>query len=472
MVGAMRWLVAIAACAACKDVTTTANRDAAIDSPPRPDSLFYDAAPPPDAYAPRACDAPPTFADGLVPSRILHVVPGASNGDGSTAAPFGSIAAAAAVATPGTWIKLAPGTHAPQQFIANLRGTATAPIWIGGEYPDQPEITGGLEGLHLTRPAYVVLQNLDIGSQSGAAINIDDGVAHAGDTTHVALVNIYAHDLGTDGNSTCIRVAGVDNLSVYDSRVRRCTRGIDLVGVHAGVVARTRFIETYTKGLSVRGGSTDVDIRQNRVDDGGTMVFELGGVTPYSQFRPALSPTAPNAEAYRVRAFNNFVTGYNDTTFVFNTCVDCVIAHNYSGESPSRWIRIAQETPAQDGYTFEPSKNGRVINNTFQRTSGTFAGTVDVDPLSTGAGTFTFSHNLWQTPPTLPVTEDGQLIGFSGYSSADPSQLCGGSEVNAAAPMPEIDGTFDGTCRAEGDAPAIGPGVLHLAGCTLVKLSD
>ena len=124
MVSVMRWLAVLAACAACKDVTSSAITDARVDSAPRPDFMFYDAALPPDAYAPRACDAPPTFADGLVPSRILHVEPGAINGDGSETAPFGSISAAAAVATPGTWIKLAPGTHATQQFIPNLRGTA------------------------------------------------------------------------------------------------------------------------------------------------------------------------------------------------------------------------------------------------------------------------------------------------------------------------------------------------------------
>src|ERR1700752_1940664 len=116
---------------ACSRVTTDRRPpDAAPDDAP-----FHvpDAPPdaPLDAYARQPCDAPVPFYDGLVPTRVLHVVGGAINGDGSVAAPFGSIAAAAAVATPGTFIELAPGLHATEQFVPNLRGTAQAPIWIG-----------------------------------------------------------------------------------------------------------------------------------------------------------------------------------------------------------------------------------------------------------------------------------------------------------------------------------------------------
>src|SRR5690242_6998870 len=131
----MHRLVVLVALAACSRVISQATDDAAIDAPRFP---FFDARPadaaPLDAYAPGACDAPGTFADGYTWTRVLHVRPGAVNGDGSAAAPFGSIAAAAAVATPGTFIQLEPGIHAPNQFVPNLRGTADAPIWIGGAW--------------------------------------------------------------------------------------------------------------------------------------------------------------------------------------------------------------------------------------------------------------------------------------------------------------------------------------------------
>ena len=92
----MRWLP-IAALAACSNTTSRAGFDAAIDSKPYLDARIDAAGP--DAYSPRACDAPPSFADGILPTRVLHVVPGAIDGDGSLEHPYGSISAAAAAAS-------------------------------------------------------------------------------------------------------------------------------------------------------------------------------------------------------------------------------------------------------------------------------------------------------------------------------------------------------------------------------------
>src|SRR5262245_6920615 len=143
--------------AACSNTTSSHLMDAGPDAKQYYDA-HIDAVGPPDAYAARPCDAPVSFAEGLVPSRVLHVEAGAVGGDGSAGAPFGSIAAAAAVATPGTFIQLGPGQHATNQFIPNLHGTANAPIWIGGKLGTHPKITGGVEALHLTSPQYVVIQ--------------------------------------------------------------------------------------------------------------------------------------------------------------------------------------------------------------------------------------------------------------------------------------------------------------------------
>jgi hypothetical protein len=54
---------------------------------------------PPDGAQVTRCDAPTTFADGIALTRVRLVVPGASEGDGSSAAPFGSIQQAAATVT-------------------------------------------------------------------------------------------------------------------------------------------------------------------------------------------------------------------------------------------------------------------------------------------------------------------------------------------------------------------------------------
>jgi hypothetical protein len=451
---------------ACKSTTSSGGSDAAPDGTPPRDANTRDA-PELDAYARRPCDAPALFFEGLVPTRVLHVVPGAVDGDGSPATPFGSIAAAAAAATPGTFIQLAPGIHAANQFIPNLRGTPDAPIWIGGVWPTRPQILGGAEGLHLTHPAYVVIQNLEVGDQTANGINIDDGVAHAADTEWIAIVNVYAHDVSANADSACIKVSGVSGLSIYDSSGRRCTRGVELVGVHGGTVARNAFNDTFGRAVIARGGSGDLDIRQNRIYDAGTTGIELGGVTVASQFRYPLSTTLPNAEAWRLRAFNNYIIGDMGAAFSFNGCIDCLVAHNFITGTPRTLIRVVQDTQPPTGYTFAPTRSGRIINNSFNWTLGNLFTFVE-QGTNIDIASFTFSHNLWMSTPTLPVTETGQVIDSgTGYSPTGPTVYCYGPEGNAAIPMSEIDGTYYGYCRADGDGPTIGPEMLRAKDCLL-----
>jgi hypothetical protein len=467
----MSRLMLVALLAACGRITTSAiTGDGAIDVWQPILDARVDAVR--DAYVPRPCDAPASFADGLVPSRILHVAPGALHGDGSAGAPFGSIAAAAAVATPGTFIKLASGEHATNQFVPDLRGTAQAPIWIGGAPGTYPLIRGGSEALHLTRPAYVVVQNLELRDQTGNGINIDDGVGD-GDAHHVALNDLYVHRVDSTGTNACVREAGVDNLYVSGSGLNRCSVGIDLIGVHGAVVARNLLHGSMIAAVQVRGGSSDVDIRQNKIGDANSAGISLGGTTPLSLFRPPLSTTTPNAEARRVRAFNNIITGSTWLPFAFVGCVDCLIAHNLTYVRPAALIRILQGTESQAGYVFEPTSYGRVINNSFVWMQALSSPHVEVAPFAS-ASTFTFSNNLWwsttqsSSTPILPVTETGSVIGVStGYHESSPTVYCDGPEKGAALPLPEVDGTFEGYCRASGDAPTIGPQMAVLAACDL-----
>jgi hypothetical protein len=460
--------------AACGKVTSTGTPslfdDAGIHAGPRRDAPII---PPLDAYTPRACDAPATFADGLEPSYVLHVAAGAVGGDGSAARPFGSIAAAAAVATPGAFIKLGPGLHATNQLIVDLHGAPGLPIWIGGDdLQYRPIIDGGAEAIHLTRPSYVVIQNLEIRDQTSNGINIDDGPEHGG-ANHVLLSNVYVHDQG-GATQVCVRAAGVTSLSIYDSQLTRCGGAVDLVGVHGAVVARNIIAGMISYGVQVRGGSTDVDVQQNRIRDAGSEAIRLGGTTPATWFRPPLSTTAANAEARRVRVFNNVSTGDTYAPFAWFGCVDCLVAHNFTQGEPVVLLRIMQRSAPPSGYTFEPTKDGRVINNTFTWNDGMLVSHVEVG-FDVQATSFSFANNNWfavdvpsLSTPALPVAETGSLIGIgTAYLPDAQHQLCGGPEVGAALPLPEITGTIEGTCRAEGDAPTIGPHISVLGGCNI-----
>jgi hypothetical protein len=409
------------------------------------------------------CDGPTPFT--ATPSRTLRV------GTGET---YATIEAAAAAATPGTRILLAGGTHASDQFIEGLRGTAEAPIWIGGEAGAR--IVGGGEAIHLSRPQYVMIHDLEISGQTANGINIDDGGDEADPLAahHVMIVRVDIHDVGMTGNQDCIKVSGVNDLAVLDSRLARCGggdagSGIDHVGCHRSVIARNTFDAMSGNSVQAKGGSTDIDIRQNRVRDGGARVFNLGGSTGLEFFRPPLTAGAPNAEARRIRAFDNFIFGATDAPFAFVGCVDCLVAHNTVITS-SRWLlRILQETPTQGGFTFEPARRGRVINNSFVFLAAQLATAVNVGA-GTEPATFTFSNNLWhasdnasQSTPTLPVAETGSVIGMGSiYVGAQgdpalplaPPACASGPEPGRGAPLDEIAGTFEGTCRS--GTPTIG----------------
>lgn len=427
---------------------------------------------------PPACDVPATFDVGLVPSRTLHVAVGAGGGgDGSEGNPFATVEQAAAAATPGTAIRLGPGQHGGGQFVTDLRGTAAAPIWIGGA-PGQarPQIVGGGNALQLVRPAYVVVHDLEVTGQTANGINIDDGGDFADETAahHVVLRDLYVHDVGTGGNNDCVKVSGVNDLAILDVRIEDCGAGgsgVDHVGCHRSVVARSTFGGVMSNAIQAKGGSTDVDVRQNRIAIDGARAVNLGGSTDLDLFRPPLSTAAPNAEARRIRVFDNVITGLTSsaTPFAFVGCVDCLAAHNLV-RGGQRWhVRILQETATQGGFTFEPARDGRVIANSFVFASSSLATAVNV-----GAGTepttFTFSHNLWYaadapgaSSPDLPAAETGGVIGLpSGYGHIPdaPSQslgatCVGAAEAGAGVPVPEVTGTLDGTCRRE--PTAIGP---------------
>ncbi len=284
---------------------------------------------------------------------------------------------------------------------------------------------------------------------------------------------MFVHELLSTAQDTCVRATGVDQLYIYDSNIRYCGIGIELVGVHDSVVARSRVFNVTTASIQVRGGSTDVDIRQNRITDSLGSGISLGGATPISWFRPPLSTTAPNADARRIRAFDNVITGNTQVPFSVIGCMNCLVAHNLTYGTPNHIMQIRQGTAPQGSYAFEATGNGRVINNSFVWGGVSLDGHhVEWEP-DTAALTFTFANNNWfytllpqQSTPLLPVAETGSVIGVgTGYNPQLPTWFCNGPEANAATPLPEVNGTLDGYCRADGDSPTIGPDMAVLRGC-------
>ncbi len=413
--------------------------DALLDAPASDGAPGSDGAPTSDGAtdAASACGAIPSWADTATFARELHVAAGAaSGGDGSSAKPFATIGAGLAAVKPGDRLVIHAGTYPGGAFAANLQGTAAQPIEITGAPGEaKPHIQGGVEGLHLTDPTYVIVSNLEVSGQSGNAINVDDGGSYATPAHHVVFRGLDVHDVAT-GNHDGLKMSGVEDALVVDSTFRRIGgQMVDMVGCHRVTVARCRFEDGETVGVQMKGGSADDVVTRNVFVNAGPRGVNMGGSTGLEFFRPI---DAPHEAARIVVSANVFVGG--DTPFAYVGCDACVAAHN-TILRPNRWAaRILQETV---GARFVPSRNGKFVDNLVVVGPGISGETVNVGP-NTDAASFTFSNDLWfhtanaAWRPSLPVTETAPVY-------ADPKLVA----LDATPP----------DARLQAESPALGKGL-------------
>lgn len=374
-------------------------------------------------------DEPRTFAHGQSPTRLLHVSPRGddANADGSMERPFASLEAAARAARPGTAIRLAPGEHRGGATLTNLAGTPQAPIWIGSE-PQGPRavIRGGGSGLHLVGPRFVVVHDLEISGASGNGINVDDAgdYSNADAAHHVAFERLFIHDIGRDGNQDGLKLSGIRNFQVLDCAIERCGgagsgSGIDMVGCHAGLIARCTLRDISGTGVQCKGGTSDTDIRWCRFHNAGLRALNIGGSTGLEFFRPPLNADSVNWEARNVRAHRNVIEG-SQSAVAFVGASGCSASGN-TIIRPEKWVlRILQETRTSEKYEFGMCADNRFEGNLiwFERLSVRPGAEVNVGP-ATRADTTVFTGNLWfasddpgLSNPTLPSREEGGIIGL------------------------------------------------------------
>lgn len=437
-----------------------------------------------NAAARAQCDVVPTFADGIKPTREIHVAPAPSgddqSGNGSSDKPYATIAHAASFATPGTSIRLRPGTYRGGAYLHRLQGTAAAPIWIGGDPPrpgeaawKRPVIEGGSQGLHLSRCAYVVVQNLEIRNVSANGINSDDGAEYDNPTSahHQVFRSLFIHDVGSNGNQDGLKLSGIYDFVVLDCEIARCGggmsgSGIDMVGCHRGVIANSFMHDLSANAVQAKGGTSDIEISRCRMVDAGERAINIGGSTGFEFFRPPLSKDEVNAEARNVRAVSNLIIGSN-AAVAFVGAVEC-IASNNTIINPRRWVmRILQETRSTPPYEFAPSSNNTFMNNIVYYERAVIATHVNIGG-DTSPATFTFANNLWfahdnpsRSGPSLPVPEQDGIIGKDpaflsvekGIYSIGPKSPAVGAGRGSGV-VGRATGDFAGNCYA--DPPSIG----------------
>lgn len=414
-----------------------------------------------------SCDEIVTFEAGRTPTRELFLDAEASGGgDGSAESPFATLNDALSALTPGTALRIRPGTYAGGAFANGLSGTAEAPIWIGGvEGAERPVFSGGSNALQLSAASYLVLHDLEVSGQTANGLNIDDGEVASGEAHHLVFRNLVFGSIGDGGNNDCLKLSGIDDFFVLDSEFVQCGGGsaVDHVGCHRGVIARNTFTDLAGNGVQSKGGSDDILITRNRFEAAGERAVNMGGSTGFEFFRPALSTSEPNFEARDIRVVANlFVGGVSPIAFV--GCVDCLAANN-TVVDPERWVvRILQETTSEGEYEFEPAQGGRFVNNAvyFSRDLlSTYVNVgVDTDPES-----FTFANNLWYAhddpsasePSPLPVSETDGIYG-SDPGFADAAAGYGIDSASAAAgaglAIADVRADLNGECYA--DPPSVG----------------
>lgn len=370
-----------------------------------------------------------TFADGLEPARVVHVSPSGddSTGDGSDERPFATVEAAVRVARPGTAVRLAPGEYRGGITLVDVAGTAEAPIWIGGEAGgERPVIRGGGSGLHVVRPRYVVVHDLEVTGASGNGVNVDDGGEYEDEDAahHVVLRDLVVHDIGGDGNQDGVKLSGVRDYWVIGCAIARCGgrmsgSGIDQVGCHRGMIARCHFSDLSGNGVQCKGGTEDVEIRWCRFADAGARGVNMGGSTGLEYFRPPVRRDRVNAEARDVRVLRNVFEG-SEAAVAFVGAVGCEMRGN-TIVRPGKWVmRILQETGSVDGFEFAACGENVFADNVvwFERGSVREGAEVNIGP-GVRAETFVFEGNLWwagdepgRSEVRLPVEEVGGVVGL------------------------------------------------------------
>ncbi len=412
------------------------NTPADDDSSEKPDSSEMNdsgSAEEPDTDKPADSDNPvnpgcneiPTFADRLSPTTEIHVSKEGNDasGDGSSQKPYATISHAASKAGPGTAILIHEGSYNGGNYISNLRGTPSAPIWFGGASgEDKPVVEGSGEGIHLSNVSYLIVHDLEVRGSASNGINCDDGgeTDNPEATHHVIFKNLYIHDIGNGGNQDCLKLSGVNDYFVLDSEMHTCGGGgsgsaIDHVGCHHGLIARNHLHDLSANAIQCKGGTEDLEIRWNRLINAGARAVNMGGSTSFQYFRPPLSTSKPNAEARNVRVVSNIIEG-GEASLAFVGCVECAAVNN-TIINPTNWIlRILQETTSKQGYEFEPCRDNLVMNNLIYFDRSDLSTYVNIGP-NVSEKTFTFTSNLWyahdnpsSSTPNIPVTETNPII--------------------------------------------------------------
>jgi len=321
-------------------------------------------------------------------------------------------------AEPGDTILLAPGTYYGSFYTSGLKD-----LVIGSTDPANPAIidaTGRNEGLHMTNPTNVTVQDLVIRNANDNGINIDDGGSLTGTATGVTLRNVAVTGTSSSGNHDGIKVSGL--YGFHFDRVRVETWGgsaIDMVGCHNGLIENSYFADPSdngSTGVRCKGGTSDVVIRANRLVGASDRAIAIGGSTGLQYFRPQPPGTV---EADNILAEGNVVIGSEASVAYINIDGGAVVRRNFVYR-PEHWlIRILKEN---NNPGFVDTAGGEFTDNVVVWREGDIGYYFVNVGSNTDPGSFVYARNRWYNEtnpgnshptPTLYAPETDSTYGVN-----------------------------------------------------------
>lgn len=256
---------------------------------------------------------PPAALDAAVfakakPLRFVWVSADApaEAGDGSRDRPFARIGDAVMIARPGTAIMVKAGTyHENILFPKKVSGTPDAPIWlVSADGPQAARIVAPREGKWAAigggGTENVLVQGFHVtGGHNGIQFS-QNGYDYQDTVNNIAVYGNVIDNPMEDG----VKINGGTNVVVADNSITNCyDEGIDLLGITNGRISHNSVskVESRTGAISVKGGSDQILIDANRINDILSDGVLVGGWTS-----PRMAPR-PGHEGYEVR--NVRVTG-------------------------------------------------------------------------------------------------------------------------------------------------------------------
>ena len=320
---------------------------------------------------------------------------------------------ALATANPGDEILLAPGTYPGGFYTSNL-----TELTIRSLDPNNLAVidaTGRNEGLKMSDPTNVIVQDLIVQNAQANGINIDDGGTYDTPASGVVLRNVSVLNTNPWGNNDGIKMSGVDNF--YIDRCRVVTWGgsaIDMVGCHYGLIENSYFedpIGEGSTGVRAKGGAANIIIRANRLVDASDRAIAIGGSTGLVYFRPQPPGTV---EADNILAEGNVVVGSEASVAYINIDGGAVVRRNYIYR-PDNWVMRILKENTNPG--FVDTARGEFLDNVVVWHQGDLSTFVNIGP-NTLPGTFVFERNQWynvtapfNSTPSLPAPEIDGVYG-------------------------------------------------------------